>query len=63
MSQFDRIAAQNRTPSKMSIILTDFAIGRLFPKQPRGNTIQDCTAEEFERYLNEHAPLKRLERG
>lgn len=45
----------------MSILLTDFAIGRLFPKQKRGNTIQNCTAEEFERHLNEHAPLKVLD--
>ena len=45
----------------MSIALTDFAIGRLFPRQQRGNTIQDCTAEEFERYLNEHAPLNVLD--
>jgi hypothetical protein len=46
---------------RMSIVLTDFAIGRLFPKKPRGNTIQDCTAEAFERYLNEHPPLKVLD--
>lgn len=45
----------------MSITLTDFAIGRLFPKQKRGNTIQDCLPEEFERYLNEHAPFKLLD--
>lgn len=45
----------------MSIVLTDFAIARLFPKKPRGNTVQDCTPEEFERYLNEHAPLKVLD--
>lgn len=38
--------------------MTPFARTRLFPRQPRGNTIRDCTAEEFERYLNEHAPLK-----
>jgi hypothetical protein len=45
----------------MRIALTDFAIGRLFPQRKRGNTIQDCSAEEFERYLNEHAPLKVLD--
>jgi hypothetical protein len=45
----------------VTIALTDFAIGRLFPKQKRTNTIQDCTAEAFERYLNEHAPLKVLD--
>ncbi|ADV26351.1 hypothetical protein Psesu_0493 [Pseudoxanthomonas suwonensis 11-1] len=38
--------------------MTPFARTRLFPRQPRGNTIRDCTAEEFERYLNAHAPLK-----
>ena len=42
----------------MRIVMTPFARTRLFPRQPRGNTIRDCTAEEFERYLNEHAPLK-----
>jgi hypothetical protein len=45
----------------MSIALTDFAIGRLFPKQKRGNTIQDCTPEQFERYLNAQAPLRVLD--
>ncbi len=45
----------------MNITLTDFSIGRLFPKQKRSNTIQDCSAEAFERYLNEHAPLKVLD--
>src|SRR5690606_27158873 len=42
----------------MRIVMTPFARTRLFPRQPRGNTIQDCSAEEFERYLNEHEPLK-----
>lgn len=45
----------------MQIELTRFAAGRLFPKQKRGNTIQDCTADEFVRHLNEHAPLKVLD--
>ncbi len=45
----------------MSILLTDFARPRLFPRVPRGNTIQDISAVEFERYLNEHAPLKVLD--
>ena len=45
----------------MSIVLTDFAIGRLFPKQKRSNTIQDCTPAEFERHLNEHPPLTVLD--
>jgi len=45
----------------MSIFLTPFARARLFPKERRRNTIQDCTPEEFERRLNEHAPLKVLD--
>ena len=45
----------------MSIFLTPFARTRLFPRTPRGNTIQDCTPEQFERHLNEHAPLKVLD--
>ena len=42
----------------MSIKLTDFATARLFPKRPRSNTIQNCTPAEFERHLNDIAPLK-----
>jgi len=45
----------------MSIVLTPFARTRLFPREPRGNTIRDCSADDFERYLNEHAPLKVLD--
>ncbi|MEO7199095.1 MAG: DUF3228 family protein [Dokdonella sp.] len=45
----------------MQIFLTPFARTRLFPRTPRGNTIQDCTPEQFERHLNEHAPLKVLD--
>src|SRR5690554_3594992 len=45
----------------MTIILTPFARARLFPDQGRGNTIQDCTPQEFERHLNEHPPLKVLD--
>ena len=44
----------------MRIVLTDFARPRLFPREPRPNTIQDVSAEEFERHLNEHAPLHDL---
>lgn len=44
----------------MTIELTDFARARLFPAIRRANTIQDCSAEEFERHLNTHAPLKVL---
>ncbi|KRG70106.1 DUF3228 family protein [Pseudoxanthomonas dokdonensis] len=45
----------------MSIVLTPFARTRLFPRTPRGNTIQDCSAEQFEAHLNSHAPLRVLE--
>lgn len=45
----------------MSIVLTDFARPRLFPCEPRRNTIQDITAEQFERHINAHAPLKVLD--
>jgi hypothetical protein len=45
----------------MSIVLTPFARARLFPKERRRNTIQGCTAEEFERALNERTPLKVLD--
>ena len=41
----------------MRIVLTDFARPRLFPRVPRPNTIRDITPAEFERHLNEHAPL------
>jgi hypothetical protein len=45
----------------MSIVLTEFARPRLFPREPRRNTIQDISADEFERHLNAHAPLKVLD--
>jgi len=45
----------------MSIYLTPFARTRLFPRTPRANTIQDCSAEEFEQYLNAHAADKVLD--
>ncbi len=45
----------------MRIVLTEFARPRLFPREPRGNTIQDVTAAQFERHLNEHAPLQVLD--
>ncbi|MFD0738485.1 DUF3228 family protein [Lysobacter koreensis] len=41
----------------MSIVLTEFARPRLFPREPRRNTIQDCTPAQFERHLNEVPPL------
>ena len=45
----------------VSIVLTSFARPRLFPRERRRNTIQDCSAEEFERTLNEWQPLKVLD--
>ncbi|HEX7731497.1 MAG TPA: DUF3228 family protein [Rhodanobacter sp.] len=45
----------------MSIVLTPFARARLFPREPRGNTIQDCTPEEFQRRLNDEAPSRVLD--
>jgi len=47
-----------RPEPAMSIVLTDFARPRLFPREPRRNTIQDTDPAGFERYLNEHAPIK-----
>jgi hypothetical protein len=44
----------------MSIALTEFARSRLF-RAGRRNTIQDITPEQFERHLNEHAPLRVLD--
>lgn len=45
----------------MSIVLTDFARGRLFPRESRRNAIQDCTPAEFEHHLNVTPPLKVLD--
>lgn len=45
----------------MTIILTDFARPRLFPREPRRNTIQDITPEQFERHLNDVPPLAVLD--
>jgi hypothetical protein len=45
----------------MRIILTPFARTRLFPREPRGNTIQDCTPDQFEQHLNTEPPLKVLD--
>ena len=44
----------------MRIVMTEFARPRLFPREARRNTIQDISATQFERYLNDHAPLKVL---
>jgi hypothetical protein len=41
----------------MSIVLTDFAKPRLFPREPRRNTIQGITPEAFVEHLNTVPPL------
>ena len=41
----------------MRIVLTDFARPRLFPREPRRNTIQDVTAEQFIAHINAKPPL------
>jgi hypothetical protein len=45
----------------MSIVLTEFARPRLFPAEPRRNTIQNCTAEQFVQRLNAEPPLAVLD--
>ena len=45
----------------MSIVLTEFARPRLFPREPRRNTIQDIDADAFQRHLNDHPPLRVLD--
>lgn len=45
----------------MSIVLTPFARSRLFPRGGRPSAIQDCSAEAFERRLNDEPPLAVLE--
>jgi hypothetical protein len=45
----------------MSIALTRFARTRLFPISDRRNAIVGCSAEDFERHVNTHAPLAVLD--
>lgn len=45
----------------MSIVLTEFARPRLFPAEPRRNTVQDCTAEQFVQRLNAETPVAVLD--
>jgi hypothetical protein len=45
----------------MSIVLTRFATTRLFPREPRRNTIQDITPEQFEQHLNTVPPVAVLD--
>ena len=51
---------RSREPA-LTLVLTDFARARLFPRRGRSNTIQDVTPEAFERRLNERAPLRVLD--
>lgn len=43
------------------IVLTPFARTRLFPSSGRRNAIVGTTPQDWERYLNEHEPLKVLD--
>ncbi|HRF55735.1 MAG TPA: DUF3228 domain-containing protein, partial [Aquimonas sp.] len=36
----------------MTIVLTEFARVRLFPRDGRRTAIQDCSAQAFEQHLN-----------
>lgn len=45
----------------MSIVLTPFARARLFPRERRGNTIQDCSPEAFQQRLNDEPPSRVLD--
>jgi len=45
----------------MPIVLTDFAKLRLFPREPRRNTIQDITPEQFVAHLNTVPPVAVLD--
>jgi hypothetical protein len=45
----------------MRIVMTEFARPRLFPREPRRNTIQGISAAQFERHLNDHEPLEVLQ--
>lgn len=45
----------------MRIVLTPFARSRLFPREPRRNTIQDIPPEAFEQHLNRQPPLAVLD--
>jgi hypothetical protein len=49
------------SPIRMPIVLTDFAKPRLFPREPRRNTIQDITPEQFVEHLNAVLPLAVLD--
>lgn len=46
---------------RMTIVLTEFARPRLFPREPRRNTIQDITPEAFVEHLNTTPPVAVLD--
>ena len=50
-----------RETHRMTITLTPFARPRLFPREPRRNTIQDITPEQFEQHLNTVPPVAVLD--
>jgi hypothetical protein len=60
-SERDSVDPAARYTAPMRIVLTDFARARLFPREPRRNTIQGITAEQFEHHLNRHAPFRVLD--
>lgn len=45
----------------MTVVLTEFARTRLFPRQSRRNAIRGTDAAAFEQYINAHSPMKVLE--
>ncbi len=45
----------------MSIVLTQFARTRLFPRERRRNAIQDCTPEQFIQRINDETPVRVIE--
>lgn len=47
--------------SDMSIVLTRFALARLFPRPARANAIQGCTPEQFEHHLNTRPAFRVLD--
>ena len=57
----DKLPTVRPPVGRMHIVLTPFARARLFPREPRGNTIQDCTPAQFEQRLNAEPPLRVLE--
>jgi len=55
------ICAPIVTGTAMSIVLTDFARPRLFPRDGRPTAIRDCTPDEFIAHLNRVPPVTVLD--